>query len=68
MLHTPNFEGKSHRIEPEITWAASSKGNLCQDDLDQRIRVADGGVVVYGTATAINEGVQVLFVGWERKE
>jgi hypothetical protein len=66
-FHTVHFEGKSLPIESEVTSVVSSKGNLGQDDLGQRIRVAGGEVIAYGTTTAIDEGAEVRFVGWEKE-
>lgn len=65
-FHTLNFEGESYPIESEVTSVVNSKGNLGQDDLGQRIRVAGGDVIAYGTTTAIDEGAEVRFVGWEK--
>jgi hypothetical protein len=67
-FHTVHFEGKSLPIESEVTSVVSSKGNLGRDDLGQRIRVAGGGVIAYGTTTAIDEGAEVRFVGWEKEQ
>lgn len=67
-FHTLRFEGKSYPIGSEVTSVVSSKGNLGRDDLGQRIRVAGGGVIAYGTTTAIDEGAEVRFVGWENEE
>jgi hypothetical protein len=64
-FHTVHFEGKSLPIESEVTSVVSSKGNLGRDDLGQRIRVAGGEVIAYGNTTAIDEGAEVRFVGWE---
>lgn len=67
-FHTVHFEGKTLPIESEVTSVVSSKGNLGQDDLGQRIRVAGGEVIAYGTTTAIEEGAEVRFVGWEKEQ
>jgi hypothetical protein len=67
-FHTLEFEGKRYPIESEITSVVSSKGNLGHDELGQRIRVAGGGIVAYGTTTAIDEGAEVRFVAWEKRE
>jgi hypothetical protein len=67
-FHTVHFEGKSLPIESEVTSVVSSKGNLGQDDLGQRIRVAGGEVIAFGTTTAIDEGAEVRFVGWAKEQ
>jgi hypothetical protein len=67
-FHTLHFEGESYAIESEITSVVNSKGNLGQDDLGQRIRVAGGDVIAYGTTTAIDEGAEVRFVGWNKEQ
>jgi hypothetical protein len=67
-FHTVHFEGKSLPIESEVTSVVSSKGNLGRDDLDQRIRVAGGEIIAYGTTTAIDEGAEVRFVGWQKEQ
>lgn len=67
-FHTVNFDGESTPIESEVTSVVSSRGNLGQDDLGQRIRVAGGEVIAYGITTAIDEGAEVRFVGWEKEE
>lgn len=66
-FHTLHFEGESVPLESEVTSVVSSKGNLGQDDLGQRIRVAGGEIIAHGTTTAIEEGAEVRFVGWEEK-
>jgi hypothetical protein len=67
-FHTVHFEGQSLPIESEVTSVVSSKGNLGRDDLGQRIRVAGGEVIAYGTTTALDEGAEVRFVGWEKEQ
>ena len=64
-FNTLNFEGETYQLESVITSIVNSKGNAGQDDLGQRIRM-DGGVVAYGTMTAINEGAEIRFVAWEK--
>ncbi|MGD9020627.1 MAG: hypothetical protein PVF46_02430 [Lysobacterales bacterium] len=65
-LDTVIFEGKSYPIETVITGVVSSKGNVGQDDLRQRIRVAGGGIIAYGTTTAIDEGAEIYLVAWDK--
>lgn len=67
-FHTLHFEGESYPIESVVTSVVSSKGNLGQDDLGQRIRVAGGGITAYGTTTALDEGAEIRLVGWERED
>jgi hypothetical protein len=43
----------------------SSKGNAGQDDLGQRFRMDGGGIIAYGTASAIDEGAEIRFTAWE---
>jgi len=64
-FHTLHFEGKTYSFDSEVTSVVSSKGNAGRDDLDQRIRVAGGTVIAYGTTTAIDEGAEIRFVAWE---
>jgi hypothetical protein len=65
-FHTVEFEGKSYPIETVITGVVSSKGNVGQDDLRQRLRVAGGGIIAYGTTTAIDEGAEIYLVAWDK--
>ena len=64
-FHTVHFEGKTYPIESQVTAVVSSKGNAGHDDLGQRIRMVGGGVIAYGTTTAIDEGAEIRFVAWE---
>jgi Zn-dependent M16 (insulinase) family peptidase len=65
-FHTVIFDGKSYPIETVITGVVSSKGNVGQDDLRQRIRVAGGGIIAYGTEAAIDEGAEIYLVAWDK--
>lgn len=65
---TLHYEGESYPIESVVTSVVNSKGTLGQDDLGQRIRIAGGGVIAYGTTTAIYEGAEIRLVGWEKEE
>jgi hypothetical protein len=50
----------------ELTSVVSSTGMMGPDDFDQRIRIEGGNIIAYGTTTALNEGAEVRFVGWEK--
>lgn len=65
-FHTVHFQGKTYAIESTVTSVVSSTGNAGQDDLGQRIRVAGGTVIAYGTTTAIDEGAEIRLVGWDK--
>lgn len=64
-FHSVEFDGKTYPFDSDLTAVVSSKGIAGQDDLGQRIRLAGGGVIAYGTTTAINEGAEIHFVAWE---
>lgn len=64
-FHTLRFEGKTYRIQSVVTSMVNSKGNAGQDDLGQRIRFVGGGLIAYGTTTAVDEGAEIRFVAWE---
>lgn len=64
-FHTLNFDGESYPIESAVTSVVSSKGNMGQDDLGQRIRMVGSSVIAYGTTTAIDEGAEIRFVAWQ---
>lgn len=64
-FHSVEFEGKTYPFESKLTAVVSSKGNAGHDDLGQRIRMVGGGVIAYGTTTAIDEGAEIYFVAWE---
>lgn len=66
-FHTVHFDGKTYPIESQISAVVSSKGNAGQDDLGQRLRMTGGGVIAYGTTTAIEEGAEIRFVAWEEE-
>jgi hypothetical protein len=66
-FHTVRFEDRTYRIESAVTSLVNSKGNAGRDDLDQRIRFAGGGLIAYGTTTAVDEGAEVRFVAWEEQ-
>lgn len=65
-FHTLHFEGRTYRLKSIITSVVSSKGNAGQDDLGQRIRIAGGGLIAYGTTTTVDEGAEIRFVAWEK--
>jgi len=60
-----SFEGKIYPFKSRVTGVVSSKGNAGQDDFGQRIRLVGGGIIAYGTTTAINEGAEIYFIAWE---
>ncbi|GEM_PF-941794 len=62
---TVTYDGQEIAIRSVVTAVVSSKGNLGQDDLGQRIRIVGGGIVAYGTTTAIDEGAEIRFVAWQ---
>jgi hypothetical protein len=64
-FHTVTFKDQTWKIRSEVTSVVSSKGNLGQDDLGQRVRMDGGGIIAYGTTTAINEGAEIRFIAWE---
>ncbi len=64
-FHTLKFKGQTAAMNSEITGVVSSKGNAGQDDLGQRVRMDGGGVIAYGTTTAIDEGAEIRFVAWQ---
>lgn len=64
-FHTVTFNGQALRIHSEVTSVVSSKGNAGQDDLGQRVRMDGGGIIAYGTASAIDEGAEIRFTAWE---
>jgi hypothetical protein len=66
-FHTLHVGEKTWSIESEVTSVVNSKGNPGRDDLDQRVRVG-GGIVAYGTETALNEGAEVRFVAWREED
>jgi hypothetical protein len=66
-FHTLDIGEKTYSMESEVTSIVNSKGNPGRDDLDQRVRVG-GGIVAYGTETALNEGAEVRFVAWQEEE
>lgn len=65
-FHTLRFGGRTYRIQSVVTSLVSSKGNAGQDDLGQRVRFVGGGLIAYGTTTAVDEGAEVRFVAWEQ--
>lgn len=64
-FHTVKFNGRTLKIKSEVTSVVSSKGNAGQDDLGQRVRMDGGGIIAYGTASAIDEGAEIRFTAWE---
>ncbi|MDI1251090.1 MAG: hypothetical protein PSV13_19670 [Lacunisphaera sp.] len=64
-FHTVKFNGRTLKIQSEVTSVVSSKGNAGQDDLGQRVRMDGGGIIAYGTASAIDEGAEIRFTAWE---
>jgi len=64
-FHVLKFKGDTWHMESQLSGIVSSKGNAGQDDLGQRVRMDGGGVIAYGTTTAIDEGAEIRFVGWE---
>ena len=67
-FHTLKFGDQTYRIDSEVTGVVSSKGMLGQDDLNQRIRIEGGGLIAYGTTTAVEEGAEIRFVAWEKEK
>jgi len=61
------FKEYSYDIGSAVTGVVSSKGMAGQDDLGQRVRMDGGGIVAYGTTTAIDEGAEIRFVAWEKE-
>lgn len=64
-FHTLRFEGRTYRLQSVVTSLVNSKGNAGQDDLGQRVRFVGGGLIAYGTTTAVDEGAEIRFVAWE---
>jgi hypothetical protein len=64
-FQTMTYKDKAWQLHSELTSVVSSKGNAGQDDLGQRVRLDGGGVIAYGVTTAIDEGAEIRFVGWE---
>lgn len=62
------FKDYSYEIVSEVTGVTSSKGVAGQDDLGQRIRMDGGGIIAYGTTTAIDEGAEIRFVAWDKEK
>ena len=58
-------DGKIYPFKSRVTGVVSSRGNAGQDDLGQRIRLVGGGIIAYGTTTAINEGAEIYFIAWK---
>lgn len=66
-FHTLRFGDRTYRIQSVVTSLVSSKGNAGKDDLAQRVRFVGGGLIAYGTTTAVDEGAEVRFVAWEQQ-
>ncbi len=66
-FHTLRFGGRTYPIQSVVTSLVSSKGNAGKDDLGQRVRFVGGGLIAYGTTTAVDEGAEVRFVAWEEQ-
>ncbi|MGA8204962.1 MAG: hypothetical protein WB812_10625 [Woeseiaceae bacterium] len=64
-FHTLHFDDTTYPIQSVVTSLVNSKGNAGRDDLDQRIRFVGGGLIAYGTSSAVDEGAEVRFVAWE---
>ncbi|HEU4961557.1 MAG TPA: hypothetical protein VFT56_14270 [Sphingomonas sp.] len=64
-FQTLSVDGKSYPVQSQLTSIVNSKGDEGKDDLDQRIRI-DGGIIAYGTATALDEGAEVHMSIWKK--
>ena len=61
------FRGKESDIATgDIVFLYSSKGNLNQDDFEQRVRFEGGTIVATGPATSLDEGAELRFRGGDK--
>jgi hypothetical protein len=66
-LHKVLVAGSTYPVKSKLLSVTSSHGNDGQDDLDQRIRIEGGGLIAYGTSTALDEGAEVRFSVWKKQ-
>jgi hypothetical protein len=65
-IQSVTVDGKTYPVQSKLVSIVNSKGVEGKDDLDQRIRIDGGGIIAYGTASALDEGAEVNMSIWKK--
>lgn len=65
-IQSVTVDGKTYPVQSKLVSIVNSKGVEGKDDMDQRIRIDGGGIIAYGTASALDEGAEVNMSIWKK--